>query len=186
MASRGSDGNRHDHPSLALVRDRQWRRRGVADHHGRHAHRGHPSDAFADAPWLLGGIKTLSHVVNAAAAREAQRRGADDVIFKTTDGYALEGPTSGLLLARAGAFISTPTGSTGILESLTVASILETARADGFATGYELVPVDHLYTADALWLVSSGRGPVLVTTLDGRTLRADPDLASGVTRYAGF
>jgi 4-amino-4-deoxychorismate lyase len=148
--------------------------------------RGHPSDAFADAPWLLGGIKTLSHVVNAAAAREARRRGADDVIFKTTDGYALEGPTSGLLLARAGAFISTPTGGTGILESLTVAAILEAARADGFATGYELVPVDHLYTADALWLVSSGRGPVLVTTLDGRTLRADPDLASRVTRYAGF
>ena len=57
---------------------------------------------------------------------------------------------------------------------------------DGFATGYELVPVEDLYTADALWLVSSGRGPVLVTTLDGRTLRADPSLASRVTRYAGF
>ena len=148
--------------------------------------RGHPSDAFADAPWLLGGVKTLSYVVNAAAAREARRRGADEVIFTTTDGYALEGPTSGLLLARDGAFISTPTGGTGILESLTVAAILEAARADGFATGYELVPVDDLYTADALWLVSSGRGPVLVTTLDGRTLRADPDLASRVTRYAGF
>ena len=148
--------------------------------------RGHPSDAFADAPWLLGGVKTLSYVINAAAAREARRRGADEVIFTTTDGYALEGPTSGLLLARDGAFISTPTGGTGILESLTVAAILEAARADGFATGYELVPVDDLYTADALWLVSSGRGPVLVTTLDGRTLRADPDLASRVTRYAGF
>jgi 4-amino-4-deoxychorismate lyase len=148
--------------------------------------RGHPSDAFADAPWLLGGVKTLSHVVNAAAAREARRRGADDVIFTTTDGYALEGPTSGLLLARDGAFLSTPTGGTGILESLTVAAILEAARADGFETRYELVPVDDLNTADALWLVSSGRGPVLVTTLDGRTLSADPALASRVTRYAGF
>ncbi|HSO64164.1 MAG TPA: aminodeoxychorismate lyase [Ornithinibacter sp.] len=148
--------------------------------------RGHPSDAFADAPWLLGGVKTLSYVVNTAATREARRRGADDVIFTTTDGYALDGPTSGLLVARGGALVSTPTGGTGILESLTVAAIMEAARADGFATRDELVPVDGLFTADAVWLVSSGRGPVLVTTLDGRTLRSAPDLAATVARYAGF
>ena len=148
--------------------------------------RGHPSDAFADAPWLLGGVKTLSYVVNTAATREAVRRGADDVIFTTTDGYALDGPTSGLLLARDGALLSTPTGGTGILESLTVAAILEAARADGLDARYELVPVTDLYTADGLWLVSSGRGPVLVTTLDGRTLRTDPGLAATVARYAGF
>ena len=34
-------------------------------------------------------------------------------------------------LARDGALVSTPTGGTGILESLTVAAILEAARADG-------------------------------------------------------
>ena len=148
--------------------------------------RGHPSDAFADAPWLLGGVKTLSYVVNTAATREAVRRGADDVIFTTTDGYALDGPTSGLLLARDGALLSTPTGGTGILESLTVSAILEAARADGLDARYELVPVADLYTADGLWLVSSGRGPVLVTTLDGRVLRTDPGLAATVARYAGF
>ncbi|HET6967205.1 MAG TPA: aminodeoxychorismate lyase [Ornithinibacter sp.] len=148
--------------------------------------RGHPSDAFADAPWLLGGVKTLSYVVNTAATREARRRGADDVIFTTTDGYALDGPTSGLLLATDGALVSTPTGGTGILESLTVAAILEAARTDGVATRYELVPVTDLYTADGLWLVSSGRGPVLVTTLDGRALRTDQQLAATVARYAGF
>lgn len=115
--------------------------------------RGHPSDAFADAPWLLGGTKTLSYVVNVAAAREARRRGADDVIFTTTDDFALDGPTSGLLVARDGAFLSTPTGGTGILESITVATILEAARADGFASRYELIPVDDLYRADGVWLV---------------------------------
>ena len=148
--------------------------------------RGHPSDAFADAPWLLGGVKTLSYVVNVAATREARRRGADDVIFTSTDGYALDGPTSGLLVARDGALVSTPTGDTGILESLTVAAVLAAARADGRATRYELVPVEHLFTADAVWLVSSGRGPALVTTLDGRALRTDPELAARVARYAGF
>jgi 4-amino-4-deoxychorismate lyase len=148
--------------------------------------RGHPSDAFIDAPWLLGGVKTLSYVVNAAATREAKRRGADDVIFTTTDGFALDGPTSGLLLARNGTLVSTPTGGTGILESLTVVAIMEAARADGFATAYELVPVEQLYTADALWLVSSGRGPVLITVLDGRPLRADAGLAASIAAYAGF
>ena len=85
------------------------------------------------------------------------------------DGDAIAQPLGLLEMAP---FIGTPTCGTVILESLTVAAILEAARADGFATGRELVPVDDLNTADALWLGSSGRGPVLVTTLDGRTLRA--------------
>ena len=148
--------------------------------------KGHPSNAFADAPWLLGGVKTLAYAANVAAVREARRRGADDVIFTTTDGYALDGPTSGLLVARGGALLSTPTGATGILESVTVEAIFGAARADGVETRYELVPVVDLYTADGLWLVSSGRGPALVTALDGRALRADPDLAGRIARYGDF
>ena len=148
--------------------------------------RGHASDAFADAPWLLGGIKTLSYVVNAAATREARRRGADDVIFTSTDGFALDGPTSGLLVVRDGAFLSTPTGGTGILESVTVAAILDAARSDGSPARYELVPVDDLFTADGVWLVSSGRGPAPVTALDGTSLPVDPDLVAQVARHAGF
>lgn len=148
--------------------------------------RGHPSDAYLDAPWLLGGVKTLSYVVNVAAVREAKRRGAEDVIFTTTDGYALDGPTSGLLVVRDGVFLSTPTGGTGILESVTVGAIFEAARRDGREARFELVPVADLYTADGLWLVSSGRGPALVTGLDGRALATDPELAARVARYAGF
>jgi 4-amino-4-deoxychorismate lyase len=148
--------------------------------------RGHPSDAFADAPWLLGGVKTLSYIVNAAATREARRRGADDVIFTSTDGFALDGPTSGLLVARGGVLLSTPTGDTGILESLTVAAILSAARAEGVLARFELVPVDDLYSADAVWLVSSGRGPARITRLDGRELARDPDLEARVARWAGF
>ena len=148
--------------------------------------RGHPSDAFDDAPWLLGGVKTLSYVINVAAVREARARGADDVIFTTTDGYALDGPTSGLLVARDGALLSTPTGGTGILDSVTVAAIFEAATSDGVETRFELIPVADLYTAEGVWLVSSGRGPALVTALDGRPLTTAPALAARVAHWAGF
>lgn len=148
--------------------------------------RGHPSDAFTDAPWLLGGAKTLSYVVNVAAQREAARRGADDVVFTSTDGYALDAPMAGLLVVRGGRWLSTPTGGTGILESLSVATILRSAADDGHESAFELVPVEQLYDADGVWLVASSRGPTPVGELDGRSLRVDADLVARAARYAGF
>ncbi len=148
--------------------------------------RGHPSDAFRDAPWLLGGVKTLSYVVNVAAKRVAADRGADDVIFTTTDGYALDGPTSGLLVARAGRLLSTPAGDTGILASTSVTRIIAAATAAGWPAGYELIPVAALFDADGVWLVSSSRGPAPVTRLDGRDLKVDPELVARVAELAGF
>ncbi|GAA1394355.1 aminodeoxychorismate lyase [Luteococcus peritonei] len=147
---------------------------------------GHPSDAFRDAPWLLGGVKTLSYVTNVAAAREAKRRGADDAIMVTTDGYALEGPTSGLVVVSDGVMRTAPTGDTGILASVTVDEVMRGAAADGMETRVELVPVADLFTADGVFLVSSGRGPCPIVELDGRPLPVDAELAARVARAAGF
>lgn len=148
--------------------------------------RGHPSDAFADAPWLLGGAKTLSYVINVAAQREARRRGVDDVIFTTTDGYALDAPTAGLLVVRDGRWLSTPTAGTGILESVSVRTILRAAAAEGHDTALELVPTDALTGCDGVWLVASSRGPTPVGEIDGTPVPVDPDLVATAARYAGF
>src|SRR5690606_4352662 len=94
--------------------------------------RGYASDVFDSAPWLLGGAKTLSYGVNVAAAREARRRGADDVLFVSTDGYLLEGPTSGLVVARDDELVTAPTGRSGVLESVTVATIRGAAADAGW------------------------------------------------------
>ena len=148
--------------------------------------RGHPSDAFVDAPWLLGGVKTLSYVVNVAAQREARRRGADDVIFTTTDGFALDAPMAGLVVIRDGRVLTTPTDGTGILESLSVAAILHAAAAAGRETAEELIPAADLLTADGVWLVASSRGPTPVREIDGVAVARDPRLIAEVTRWAGF
>ena len=50
----------------------------------------------AEAPWLLGGVKSTSYAVNMAAESEAQSRGADDAVFVRDDGVVLEGPVTNI------------------------------------------------------------------------------------------
>ena len=54
--------------------------------------RGLPAEGAADMPWLLAGAKTLSYAVNMAALRHAERHGAGDVIFVSSDGLHPGGP----------------------------------------------------------------------------------------------
>jgi len=128
--------------------------------------RGYRHDVATTAPWLLQGAKTLSYAVNRAAVREAHRRGADDVVFVSADGYLLEGPTANLLL-RHGDRLSTPSTDLGILAGTTQADAFAFARERGLETAYELLTRDALESADALWLVSSVRHAAPIRAVDG-------------------
>ncbi|MGN6742173.1 MAG: aminodeoxychorismate lyase [Amnibacterium sp.] len=128
--------------------------------------RGYPHDVATTAPWLLQGAKTLSYAVNRAAVREAQRRGADDVLFVSADGYLLEGATANLLLKR-GDRLTTPATSLGILAGTTQADAFSFARSRGLTTSYELLTRDALEDAEALWLVSSVRHAAPIRAVDG-------------------
>ena len=101
--------------------------------------RGYRSDAAAAAPWLLLGAKSLSYSVNASALREAARRGADDVIFVSQDGLALEGPTSSLIVLR-GEKVLTPALESGVLAGTTQATVFEFFERIGLATSFATIP----------------------------------------------
>jgi len=150
--------------------------------------RGMPVAAFSDAPWLLGGVKTLSYAVNMAAAREAQRRGADDVLFVSADdpGYVLEAPTASAVWATGRTLVTTPPDATGILAGTTQALLFDAAAAAGWRTDCRLATVAELHEADVLWLVSSTRGPVDVVDLDGTARRRVPEIDAEIRRLAGF
>ncbi|WP_426520019.1 aminodeoxychorismate lyase [Diaminobutyricibacter sp. McL0618] len=144
--------------------------------------RGYRHDVAETSPWLLQGAKTLSYAANRAALREAARRGADDVIFVSSDGYALEGPTSNVIV-RNGNRVRTPATDQGILAGTTQASVFEFFDARGFETAYEHIPANELAAADALWLVSSVRQASPITNLDGRDFQVDADLAAELNTY---
>ncbi|MET0302690.1 MAG: aminodeoxychorismate lyase [Microbacteriaceae bacterium] len=144
--------------------------------------RGYDSGVPARAPWLLLGAKTLSYAVNMAALREAKRRGADDAVFLTTDGFVLEAPTASLIL-RQGARFVTPAPNGGILHGTTQLSLFEHLRAEGHETAYGTIPAADLTTADAAWLVSSVRLAAPITAVDGVQIPVDAGLTASFNRY---
>jgi len=127
---------------------------------------GVPADFRQQAPWLLGGAKTLSYAVNMAAQRHAHHLGVDDVVFTSLEGQLLEGPTSTVVWAGGGA-LRTPPLETGILPGTTVARLFARAAAAGWRTSVSWGTVADLHAADAVWLVSGVRGAAPVHTLDG-------------------
>jgi 4-amino-4-deoxychorismate lyase len=144
--------------------------------------RGYRHDVATTSPWLLQGAKTLSYAINTAAIREAVRRGADEVVFTSSDGFVLEAPTASVLLREGGRF-ATPSAEVGILPGTTQRRAFEFLRSRGHDTDAVRLRASDLQRADAVWLVSAVRQAVPVTELDGRALEVDLALTDDLNAY---
>ncbi len=144
--------------------------------------RGYRHDVEQTSPWLLASAKTLSYAINRSVLREAARRNADDVIFVSSDGYVLEGPTSSVVF-RVGDRMLTPGTGLGILDGTTQASTFRYAESIGLTTGFDLITPDQLRVADAAWLVSSVRLAAPVRELDGAPFAVDVTLSAGINDH---
>lgn len=144
--------------------------------------RGYDLEIAQRAPWLLLGAKTLSYAVNMAALREAHRRGADDAIFLSSDGFVLEAPTASLILRVSDRFV-TPAPSGAILHGTTQLSVYDYLAERGFEVGYAQIPASDLPRADAAWLVSSVRLAAPITAVDDAPLPVDHELTAALNTY---
>jgi 4-amino-4-deoxychorismate lyase len=136
-----------------------------------------PSAGVEKMPWLLAGAKTLSYAVNMAALRHADRHGAGDVIFVSSDGYILEGPRSTVVIATGGddgVCLLTPPPWYPILRGTTQQALFTVARAKGYDCDYRALRVTDLHAAQGIWLVSSMTLAARVHTLDGQALPRAP------------
>lgn len=146
--------------------------------------RGYASTVPQTAPWLLAGAKTLSYAVNKAVLREAARRGAQDVVFTSTDGYLLEGPTSTLVL-RFGDLLVTPRAEAGVLPGTTQQDVFDALGELGLRGEVRDVRVAELAEADAAWLLSSVRLAAPLREVDGVERAVDRELTSRINAVLG-
>jgi 4-amino-4-deoxychorismate lyase len=128
-------------------------------------------DLRAEAPWLLGGVKSTSYAVNMAAEAEARRRGADDAVFLAAGRIVLEGPVTNVWWRR-GRKLFTPALDLGILAGVTRSTLLEQASGLGYEVREGAYPVDELAAAEEAFTSSSVREVMPVIELDGAPIGA--------------
>lgn len=134
------------------------------------APRGYSITATADTPWLTVGAKTLNYAASMSALRWAKQHGYDDVVYVDSEsGRVLEGVTSSVITVK-GNKLRTPTTGSGVLRGTTQAALFARAEKDGWKCKEKDLTVEDLFAADQVWLVSSVRGGVRVTSIDGTAL----------------
>jgi len=112
-----------------------------------------------------------------AALRHAATRGADDVIFLSSEGHVLEGPRSTVVIATRtadGPCLLTPPPWYPILRGTTQQALFEVARGKGYDCDYRALQPADLFAAEGVWLISSITLAARVHTLDGRPLPPAP------------
>jgi len=123
----------------------------------------------SEAPWLLPGVKSTSYAVNMAAQAEARRRGADDALFLSLEGIALECPTSNIWFVEDGV-LHTPGLELGILAGVTRETLVAAASEAGIRLAEGEYPRERLVGAAEVFTSSSVREVMPVVRLDGETV----------------
>lgn len=95
---------------------------------------------------------------------EAMDRDATFPILTDGDGNITEGAGYNIFLIKDGV-LKTP--ERGVLEGVTRRTVFDIAKAKGWRTAVEHVPVDALYSCDELFFCTTAGGIMPVTTLDG-------------------
>jgi D-alanine transaminase len=119
-----------------------------------------------DNRWLRCDLKTTSLLGNVLMRQLAVDHDAvETVMFR--DGHLTEASASNVLIVRDGRVIAPPKDNL-ILPGITYDATLEVAKAAGVALDVRAIPHAEVMAADEMWLSSSTKEVLAVTTVDGR------------------
>jgi D-alanine transaminase len=122
-----------------------------------------------DNRWRRCDLKTTSLLGNVLMRQLAAEAGAaETVMFR--DGFLTEASASNVLLAIGGTIVAPPTDNL-ILPGITYDAAVEFARDAGMAVTIRPVRREEALAADEMWLSSSTKEVLAVTTVDGKPFR---------------
>ena len=119
-----------------------------------------------DFRWLRCDVKVVSLLANCLLRQRSVDAGADEVVM-FRDGYLTEGSSSNVFAVKDGVLLAPPKNHL-VLPGITYDVVLELAAANNVPLEVREVAEDEVRSADELWLSSSSKEVLAVTTLDGR------------------
>ena len=121
-----------------------------------------------DYRWRRCDIKSVSLLANCLLRQEAEDAGAVETIL-VRDGNVKEASTCNVFLVKNGVILNPPKDNL-ILHGITFDLALELAREAGLPLETREVKRAELLDADEVWLSSSAREVLPVTTVDGKRI----------------
>ncbi|KPK19908.1 MAG: cytochrome C [Betaproteobacteria bacterium SG8_41] len=127
--------------------------------------RGGAAITATDFRWLRCDVKVISLLGNCLLRQRSVDAGAEEVVM-FRDGYLTEGSSSNIFAVRGGVLLAPPKNHL-VLPGITYDVVLELAAANKVPIELREVSEDEVRGADELWLSSSSKEVLAVTTLDG-------------------
>ncbi len=128
---------------------------------------------LTEAPWrfnkesVLRGLKVGNYAEHLIALDMARREGFDEMLFFNTAGELCEAAMANVFLIRKGGLL-TPALDSGCLAGVTRQLVIRMARERKIDCREMPLKLGHVKKADGVFLTSSVRGPVRVSSFCGR------------------
>lgn len=119
-----------------------------------------------DNRWLRCDLKTVALLANVLLRQQAIDAGCVETIM-LRDGYLTEGAASNIFVVKDGILLAPP-GDHRMLAGITYDVVLELAARHGMPHEVREISDAELRTADELWMTSSTKEVLPITTLDGQ------------------
>lgn len=119
-----------------------------------------------DQRWARCDLKVISLLANILARQQAVEQGCAEALL-IRDGFVKEGAASNVFVVRSGCLLAPPKTQL-MLPGVTYDVLIELAKANGQPLEIREISEAELRTADEVWMTSSTKEVLAITTLDGQ------------------
>jgi D-alanine transaminase len=137
-----------------------------------------------DNRWLRCDLKTVALLANVLLRQQAIDAGCVETIM-LRDGYLTEGAASNIFVVREGLLLAPPKDHR-MLPGITYDVVLELAARHGMPHEVREISEAEVRSADELWMTSSTKEVLPITTLDGKPVGTGKPGPAAARMYAWY